>query len=61
MAGIKQTVTFTGTELKKLSVKKTASLDKEYSLVMVTADPAIMNLDAYAPDVTFTVAVEVES
>jgi len=55
-----ETVAFQGAEIKKLGVKKLVSLDKEYELVLRTGDPSIMNLDVFAPDVTFKVTVEVE-
>lgn len=54
-------VSFTGAEIKKLGVKKLVSLDKEYELVIRTADPSIMSLDQFASDVTFKVSVEVEA
>lgn len=53
-------ITFTGAEIKKLGVKKLVSLDKEYEVIIRTADPMIMNLDMFDPLTTFKVSVEVE-
>ena len=55
-----QPVTFAGAEIKKLGVKKLVSLDKEYEIVIRTADPSIMNLDVFDSTVTFKIAVEAE-
>lgn len=50
------TVTFAA-EIKQVGVKKTASLDKVYRVVLETNEPAVMNLDVFAADVLVDVTV----
>ncbi len=52
-------VTFSEAEIKSIGVKKLASLDKEYRLVIDTADQTVLLLDQFATDVLFKVTVEV--
>lgn len=54
------TVTFDA-EVKKVSSRKTASLDMEYQVVLVSDDPNVMNLGVYAADVLFKITVKAKS
>ena len=61
MAGTKtNTVTFKHAEVKQLGVKKTASLDKEYRIVIDTIDQGVMLADVFDAETTFEVTIEAE-
>jgi len=47
-------------EIKQVSVKKLASLDKQYEVVLRTDDQTAMLLDNFAPDVLVDVTVEAQ-
>jgi hypothetical protein len=52
------TITFDQAEIKKLTVKKLVSLDKEYELVLRTADQGVMLADAFNSETLFKVTLE---
>lgn len=47
-------------EIKQVSSRKLASLDLEYKVVLLTSDPAVMNLGTLAGDQLFNVTVEAQ-
>lgn len=47
-------------EIKQVSVKKLVSLDKEYRIVLSTADQTCMLLDSFDTDVLVNVVVSLE-
>lgn len=47
-------------EVKKVSSRKTASLDKVYQVVLESWDPAIMNLAVLDSDILVDVEVKVQ-
>lgn len=44
-------------EIKQVSSRKLASLDIEYKVVLITNDPAVLNLGALDPDILVNVRV----
>jgi hypothetical protein len=55
----KHKITFPA-EIKLVSSKKTASLDKEYRVVLATNDQSAMLLDVFSSDVLVDVTVEAQ-
>lgn len=48
-------------EIKRTASMKTASLDKEYTVVLMSGDPTVMALGMFPPDTLVRVTIEVEN
>ena len=47
-------------EIKQIKSRKTVSLDIEYTVTLVTNDPAVLSLGALSPETLVNVKVEPE-